>query len=75
MRTVMSKLIEKSDSAYSNWGINIIFVNKKGQIKNTFLVNKSNEGIFSIFEFFYSNFGTLGIEIAKIRFQIRTRSP
>ena len=73
MRTVMSKLIEKSDSAYSNWGINIIFVNKKGQIKNTFLVIKSNEGIFVIFEFFYSDFGTLGI--AEIRLQIRTRSP
>ena len=73
MRTVMSKLIEKSDSAYSNWGINIIFVDKKGQIKNTFLVIKSNEGIFSIFEFFYSDFGTLGI--AEIRLQIRTRSP
>ena len=71
MCTLMSKLIQKSDSAYSKQDISIIFLHKEVKFKIYFQSKNRTTGLLLFFTNVDRDFGTLGIEIAKIRLQIR----
>ena len=71
MSNGISKLIKNLDSAYSNWGIRIIFIPKIVKFKVRFLIIKSDERILTIKENYDPDFGTFGI--GKIRLHMSSR--